>query len=439
MKISLFFEIGVARPWDDDTEHRRFHEYLEVAELADKVGFNTLWVTEHHFLDEYCHASAPDVFLATVAGRTKNLRLGHGIIQMPPAINHPIHVAERVSTLDIMSNGRVEFGTGEGNAAAELDPFDVDGPRKQDMWREGVKVATRAMYETPFTGFHGEFVDLPPRNVVPKPLQKPHPPVWVACTKKGKVQLAAESGIGALNFTWAGPDACAELVQYYYGLFENAVPIVPEPNPNMLFLPGSLSCAPTREQAVERIGWTANWFNFVAEHRLTQRHYPGRTDLWELYGQIQRGEVPPLSLDPDAPPVAPEEWPALAAQTNASEVARIPSVGTPAEILEKLLGYEAAGCDEMMFILPMIRHEWIMESIELIGKHIIPVMHERHEKIAAEKAERLAPIMEKVRSRFVNDGPPYDPEYSHGGPAKGITGVVELMKAGHEARARLHA
>jgi alkanesulfonate monooxygenase SsuD/methylene tetrahydromethanopterin reductase-like flavin-dependent oxidoreductase (luciferase family) len=150
MRLSLFFELGNPRPWTVDSEQQAFDKYLEIAELADKVGFHGVWITEHHFLEEYCHSSAPDVFLAAVAGRTKSLRLGHGILQMIPNINHPVRVAERVSTLDRVSGGRVEFGTGEGSLAAEFDPFHVDAVRKRDMWRESLNVATRCMYETPF-------------------------------------------------------------------------------------------------------------------------------------------------------------------------------------------------------------------------------------------------------------------------------------------------
>ena len=112
MKISLFYEFPLPRPWSDDDEHKLFQDGLDEVEAADKAGFSTVWLTEHHFLEEYCHSTAPEIFLAAASQRTKDIRLGFGIMHLPPAVNHPARVAERVSTLDLVSNGRVEFGTG---------------------------------------------------------------------------------------------------------------------------------------------------------------------------------------------------------------------------------------------------------------------------------------------------------------------------------------
>src|SRR5262249_13426107 len=158
-------------------------------------------------------SSAPEVFLGAVAARTTRLRLGHGIVQMLPAINHPARVAERVATLDRISGGRVELGTGEGSAAVELDGFDVHYDGKRAMWG---RVALRCMSETPFTGHEGRFVSMPPRNVVPKPRQRPHPPVWVACTRRETIHLAAQHGIGALTFAFFDPEEAQHWVSDYY-------------------------------------------------------------------------------------------------------------------------------------------------------------------------------------------------------------------------------
>src|SRR3954451_11531678 len=150
MKISLFLEIPVPRPWDERSELDAFQEHLDLCELADKLGFHAVWVTEHHFLEEYCHASAPEIFLAAVSQRTRHLRLGHGIAHMPPNINPPARVAERIATLDLISNGRVEFGTGESSSVAELDGFRVDPGKKREMWEEAIRVAISCMADTPF-------------------------------------------------------------------------------------------------------------------------------------------------------------------------------------------------------------------------------------------------------------------------------------------------
>ena len=141
MKIGIFFEHQVPRPWEDGDEARVFREALEQIETADRIGIDCAWLVEHHFLEEYSHSSAPEVFLAAASQRTSRIRLGHGIMHTIPAINHPVRVAERIATLDVLSGGRVEFGTGEGSAAAELDGFGIDPAAKRAMWEEGTRRA----------------------------------------------------------------------------------------------------------------------------------------------------------------------------------------------------------------------------------------------------------------------------------------------------------
>src|SRR5215470_9502176 len=119
MKFGMFIDLQLPRPWEDGAEFNLFHEALEQVELGDSIGIDHVWVQEHHFLEEYCHSSAPEVFLGACSQRTKRIRLGHGIVLMPPKYNHPAKVAARIATLDLVSNGRVEFGTGESASRAE--------------------------------------------------------------------------------------------------------------------------------------------------------------------------------------------------------------------------------------------------------------------------------------------------------------------------------
>src|SRR5690349_7634500 len=180
MKFGIFYEHQLPRPWHPDAERQLFQNALDQVEYADKLGFDMVWEVEHHFLEEYSHSSAPEVFLAACSQRTRNIRLGHGIIQTAPAYNHPARVAERVAMLDLVSGGRVEFGSGESSSEAELGGFGIDQITKREQWLEGLEVAIRCMTETPFGGHDGTCVQIPPRNVVPKPVQTPHPPLWVA-------------------------------------------------------------------------------------------------------------------------------------------------------------------------------------------------------------------------------------------------------------------
>ena len=138
MRFGIFYEHQLPRPWEDGAEHRLYEDALEQIELGDRVGFDYVWEEEHHFLEEYSHSSAPEVFLAAVSQRTKRIRLGHGIVQIPPKVNHPARVAERIATLDLISDGRLDFGTGESSSAAELGGFLVGREQKRDMWDDAL-------------------------------------------------------------------------------------------------------------------------------------------------------------------------------------------------------------------------------------------------------------------------------------------------------------
>src|ERR1700680_2783587 len=189
MKVGTFYEHQLPRPWKEGSELKLFQDALDQVELADKLGIDHMWEVEHHFLEEYAHSSAPEIFLAAASQRTKQIRLGHGITLLPPGYNHPARVAERIATLDLVSGGRVEFGTGESSSEAELGGFLADPQQKRAMWQEGLEVAVRCMTETPFTGVQGRYVTMPPRNVIPKPDQRPHPPIWVACRRRAPLLL----------------------------------------------------------------------------------------------------------------------------------------------------------------------------------------------------------------------------------------------------------
>src|SRR5919112_5731770 len=190
MRFGLFYEHQMPRPWEDGAQEKLLADALEQVELADKLGIDYVWEVEHHFLEEYSHSSAPEVFLAACSQRTSRIRLGHGIVQLPPGFNHPARVAERVATLDLISCGRVEFGTGESSAEAELLGFGVERATKREQWAEALDAVTRMFVEEPFAGYDGRWLSMPPRNVVPKTRQKPHPPLWVACSRKETIHLA---------------------------------------------------------------------------------------------------------------------------------------------------------------------------------------------------------------------------------------------------------
>src|SRR5919197_2395260 len=152
MKFGIFYELQMPRPWEAGGELRLYQNALDQVELADRLGIGYAWEVEHHFLEEYSHSPAPEVFLAAASQRTKRIRLGHGIVLMPPAYNHPARVAERIAMLDLVSSGRVDWGTGESASRAELEGFGVDPAERRAMWRETVEQVANMLVMDPYPG-----------------------------------------------------------------------------------------------------------------------------------------------------------------------------------------------------------------------------------------------------------------------------------------------
>jgi alkanesulfonate monooxygenase SsuD/methylene tetrahydromethanopterin reductase-like flavin-dependent oxidoreductase (luciferase family) len=412
VKFGLFFEHQVPRPWEEGSEYAALQQALEQCELADRLGIHCCWLVEHHFLEEYSHSSAPEVFLAAVSQRTKALRLGHGIVQTPPPYNHPARVAERIATLDLLSRGRVEFGTGESSSEAELGGFRIDPVVKRAMWEEGLRVALRCLTEEPFTGHAGEFVQMPPRNVVPKPYQKPHPPVWVACTRRETIHLAAQKGIGALSFAFFDPEEAHHWVADYYETFaREAVPIGDAVNPNLACVT-TFMCHEDEAEAIARGVEGTNFLGYsLAHYYVFGRHRPGVTDVWAEY-QKRRAEA---GYDPAAVRAAAANAGRLGAKAVDQGVTGLRgAVGTPEQVREYLRRYEEYGVDQLILASQTgkNRHEHVMESLELFGREVLPAFLERDEKSSREKAARLEAVVEEVLARKpAGDHPPPDPNY----------------------------
>jgi alkanesulfonate monooxygenase SsuD/methylene tetrahydromethanopterin reductase-like flavin-dependent oxidoreductase (luciferase family) len=382
MKIGAFYELQLPRPWTSDSEHQLFKQALEQVELADRIGYDYVWATEHHFLEEYAHSSAPEIFLAACAARTKNVRIGHGIVQMPPYINHPARVAERIATLDLISDGRCDFGTGEGACEVELGGFTVAQEDKRSQWLEGLQTVTRMLVEEPFMGFEGKFIKAPIRNVVPKPLQKPHPPLWLACSRRETILLAARLGLGALTFAFVSPEESRQWVHDYYETIENECePIGYAINPNIAMACPFLcdrDAGLVRDIAKENHGF---FMYGLGHYAFFGQHEPGKTNLWESY---KNQAAKPVIDDP------------LASGSQAQNC-----VGTPDQIRAALQGFEDSGVDQVLFLSQAgrIPHELLSSSIELFGREVLPEIKERDERRKREKAALVARLSEKAMKR----------------------------------------
>src|SRR5215472_14179571 len=217
MKFGIFYEISVPRPWDRETEKRVFDNCLEQVALADELGFDSVWCVEHHFLEEYSHCSAPEIFLTACAMKTKKIRVGHGIVICVPEFNHPIKIAERTATMDIISGGRLEVGTGRSATWNELGGFRANPDETKKTWDEFVRCLPKMWTQERF-GYQGRSWSMPVRAIIPNPYQKRHPPMWVAVTSPGTEIDAAEGGnkvgrrlLGTFNFLAAQLSAAREL------------------------------------------------------------------------------------------------------------------------------------------------------------------------------------------------------------------------------------
>ncbi len=375
MKFGIFYEHQLPKPWNAGDEHRLFQEALDQVELADRIGIDHAWEVEHHFLDEYSHSSAPEVFLAACSQRTKRIRLGHGIVLMPPGYNHPARVAERIATLDLVSNGRVEFGTGESSALLELGGYRVPVEKKRAMWRETVEQTLNMMVMTPYPGFKGEYFEMPCRNVVPKPVQKPHPPVWVACSNRETIKMAARLGIGALTFSFVDPKEAKSWVDEYYHLIKTeCVPIGHAINPNICMVTG-FSVHRDAEEARRRGLDGFKFFGYaLGHHYIFGEHKPGRTDIWAAYEQ---------------------------AKAHIPDNAGVGGIGTPDMLRRHLQGFADAGVDQVSFIQQggKNQHDHICEALELFARDVMPEFKEREDERQKRKMEELAPYLEKAMAR----------------------------------------
>ena len=397
MRFGIFYEHQLPRPWEAGDEEQLLRDALDQVELADRLGIQHVWEVEHHFLEEYSHSSAPEVFLAAASQRTERIRLGHGIVLTSPKFNHPVRVAERLATLDLLSGGRVEFGSGESSSEAELGGFGVDYGQKRDEWLEGLEVTLRCMTETPFTGHDGRFVSVPPRNVVPKPKQRPHPPLWVACSRRDTILLAAQKGMGALSFAFIDPEDAEHWMQdYERTMAEQCVPVGSAVNPNVACVTPMMLCDDEAE-ALRRGLEGANFFGYsLAHYYVFGDHRPASTDVWQEFLE-KRHEV---GYSPEAELALRQER--LGAKVAAGDTSGLRgAIGTPDQVRELLRRYEAAGVDQIIFVLQAGRnsHEHIMESLETFGTQLLPEFAERDGAAQAAKAARYEPIVEAAMAR----------------------------------------
>jgi alkanesulfonate monooxygenase SsuD/methylene tetrahydromethanopterin reductase-like flavin-dependent oxidoreductase (luciferase family) len=384
MRFGVFYELQLPKPWKEGDEHRLFSEALDQVALADRLGFDYAWAVEHHFLDEYSHCSSPEVFLACAAGRTERIRLGHGIRQVIPNYNHPARTAEGIATLDLVSNGRAQFGIGEGATRLELGGFGIPAKEKRAMSLEAAEQIANMLVMEPYPGFEGKYFSMPCRNVVPKPLQKPHPPMWIACTNRDTIKVAARNGIGALAFSFIDPQEAKAWADVYYSIIKSdeCVPLGHSVNANIAMV-SSFSLHPDRTEAIRRGQEGFEFFGYALSNLVTSDTVPGRTDLWGDFQRLRGDRTERL----------------IEASSNATYDGA--GIGTPDDMRAHLREYQAAGVDQIILMQQCgrNRHEHICEALELFAAEVMEPFSAEAESRERAKAEELAPFVAAALAR----------------------------------------
>jgi alkanesulfonate monooxygenase SsuD/methylene tetrahydromethanopterin reductase-like flavin-dependent oxidoreductase (luciferase family) len=353
MKFSLFFEMQIADP-TRSSEARLFHQCVEQAVLADALGYHGIWAVEHHGLFEYSHCAAPETFLAFVAARTKRIRIGHGVTLLPYRYNHPIRIAERVATLDVLSEGRVNWGTGKSATRVEQGAFEIDRSSFHEEWREAIEMVPR-MWRDEVFAWKGRFFDVPPTHVLPKPLQQPHPPIFAACSKPELAPAVGELGLGALNVAVYEDELLAQKVRAYRAAAENPDPVGDYAISHFACNPAALILDDDRE---------------ACRHGLRGSQFFLR-GLVHYFASQER---------PLGPIRAPREFPderflnefVKHRNTHRSHLSSV--IGDPVAAGESVQRFADVGVDELILVMQMgtVPHEIVMRSIRTFGEKVLP-------------------------------------------------------------------
>jgi alkanesulfonate monooxygenase SsuD/methylene tetrahydromethanopterin reductase-like flavin-dependent oxidoreductase (luciferase family) len=366
MKFGLLYEIEVARPWGETSVADAFWEALEQVRVAEEVGFSHVFSVEHHFLDEFSLASAPEVWLAAVAQHTSRIRIGHGVRLLPFNYNSPIRAAEMAATLDIMSRGRLDFGTGRSASALELEGFGIDPAKTRAQWDEALHMIPKMWTQEEFSWDSPTF-KVPPRNVLPKPVQKPHPPLWMSGTQPESAVLAGERGVGFMHFSLSDPVGMDQKVRSYREAIARAQPVGSFINEQFAAFT-ILFCGADDADATARGGTGATWYANLVELVYASLGTLSADQSYAWYRER----------------IAREAYRERSLQELIDR--RSVVVGGPGRCIETISWYEAQGVDMMLFLVQAgaTRHADILDSLRRFGREVIPHFNGQRQRAAGE-------------------------------------------------------
>jgi alkanesulfonate monooxygenase SsuD/methylene tetrahydromethanopterin reductase-like flavin-dependent oxidoreductase (luciferase family) len=388
MEFGLAYEMQ--RPTLDD--HAVLEETLEQCILADEMGFDYVWFVEHHFLTTFSSSPCPEVIFGALSRLTKRIRLGFGVVILP--YHHPVRVAERVAMVDQLSHGRVEFGTGR-SAPYEQTGMGIDPRNTREMWEESLRMIPK-IWESAYFEWEGQFWKVPPRQVLPKPYQKPHPPIWVAALQPATYQLAAQKGIGVMALGVSAPSVLEPHIKAYRENIQNSQPVGAFVNNQWLSSVFGY-CGEDNKDARELCARSLKTF-FGPGRPYVQDQKDVNQRLLEQWGGIPEHLAQNFSRYIDIKELNPEGiathfdlsggsalahkiWEEMDADTLTDRGVIV--AGDPESCINAVKIHEATGVDQIQFLMATetIGHEQVMKSIELFGKHVIPAF--KKEKAAA--------------------------------------------------------
>ena len=377
MRLSLAFEMP--RPLVDD--HAVVEETLAQCVLADQMGFDTVWFVEHHFLTTFSGSPCPEVMFGALSQMTKRIRLGFGVVILP--YHHPVRVAERVAMVDHLSGGRVEFGTGR-SAPYEQMGMGIDPRETRAMWEESLRMIPR-IWDDGLFSWEGRFWNVPPREVRPKPHQKPHPRIWVAAQQPSTYQLAAELGIGVMALSVASPSYLAPHIKQYKERVRHAKPVGKFINDQ--WLSATMAVCDWDNKAARELAAKSlrTFFGPDRPYLKDQTHlYEQLVESWggvpdhlrANFGRYLKTDgpegAPEVDLSGGSGQIASAVWNKIDADTLVDRGVLV--AGDPESCLRAIAIHEEAGVDELQFLMATetVSHEHAMSSIEMLGKYVIP-------------------------------------------------------------------
>ena len=391
MEFSLAYEMQ--RPTLDD--HAVIEETLEQCILADEMGFDSVWFVEHHFLTTFSMSPCPEIILTAIAAQTKRIRLGFGVVILP--YHHPVRVAERIAMLDHISHGRVDFGTGR-SSPFEQTGMGIDPRLTREMWEESLTMIPK-IWESETFEYEGKFWKVPPREVLPKPYQKPHPPIWVAALQPATYQLAAEKGIGVMALGVNAPSVLESSIKAYREAIKHANPVGGAVNNKWLSSCFGL-CGEDDKATKELAAQSLKTF-FGPGRPYVQDQKDVYANLLEQWGGIPDHLAQNFSryIEVEAQPagtnggssdaldlsggsaLAQKIWEEFDAETMANRAIIV--AGDPASCIEAIKVHEATGVDQLQFLMATetVGHKDVMKSIEMFGKHVIPAFRKEGQSV----------------------------------------------------------